>query len=121
MLSIPNNRILPRAPRLVTSFPGLRGIAIVSLDVDTDGGKIKLGIEYLAQIAEALGSAVAGEYIFVDKHLYARHYRHSKQDEFDLPKLFISELVVEELPDAIAQLIYRTVNSNTVQIRVDPP
>lgn len=69
-------------------------------------------IAYLDQIAEALGSAAVGEYIFADKHLYARHYRHPKQDEFDLHKLFISELSVKELPDAIAPLIYRTVNSN---------
>ena len=82
------------------------------LSVDTERGKINLGIDYLAQIAEALGYSAAGEYIFADKHLYARHYRHPQQEEFDLPKLFISELIVEELPDAIAQLIYRTVTSN---------
>lgn len=73
--------------------------------------KNNLGIEHLAQIAAALGYAPAGEYHFPSSHLYARHYRHPKQDEFDLPKLFISELIVDELPDEIAQLIYQTVAS----------
>ncbi|GET40542.1 DUF1338 domain-containing protein [Microseira wollei] len=70
-----------------------------------------LGIEHLAQIVAALGYAPAGEYHFPSSHLYARHYRHPKQDEFDLPKLFISELIVDELPDEIAKLISQTVVS----------
>jgi hypothetical protein len=73
--------------------------------------KNNLGIEHLAQIAAALGYAPAGEYHFPSSHLYARHYRHPKQDEFDLPKLFISELIVDELPDEIVQLIHQTVLS----------
>ena len=70
-----------------------------------------LGIEHLAPTVTALGYAPAGEYYFPSSHLYARHYRHPKQDEFDLPKLFISELIVDELPDEIARLIYQTVAS----------
>lgn len=70
-----------------------------------------LGIEHLAEIATVLGYLPAGEYYFPSSHLYARHYRHPQQDEFDLPKLFISELIVDELPDEIAQLIYQTVAS----------
>jgi Domain of unknown function (DUF1338) len=81
------------------------------LIVDTKTGKINLGIEYLAQIIEALGYLAAGEYIFPDQHLYARHYRHPEQDKFDLPKLFISELVVDELPDEIVLLIEQTVTT----------
>ncbi|MCL1471871.1 DUF1338 domain-containing protein [Argonema antarcticum] len=72
---------------------------------------IDLGIPYLEGIVKDLGYSAAGEYIFPDKHLYARHYRHPKQDAFDLPKLFISELIVDELPDATAQQIYQTVKS----------
>lgn len=73
------------------------------------GGK-NLGIDYSGTIAEALGYAVAGEYTFTQTKLYARHYQHPD----DLPKLFISELVVEELPDAIASLIYQTVSSPSI-------
>ena len=85
-------------------------IAFRSLRLKVDGKG--LGIPYLENIVEALGYSAAGEYVFPDTHLYARHYRHPEQDEFDLPKLFISELIVDELPDDIAQLIYQTVSSN---------
>jgi hypothetical protein len=77
--------------------------------VDSPQGKIKLGIDYLGQLAEALGYEAVGEYTFSETCLYARHYRHPQQEELDLPKLFISELVVDELPEAIAQLIQQTV------------
>ncbi|HAZ49612.1 MAG TPA: DUF1338 domain-containing protein [Cyanobacteria bacterium UBA11369] len=77
-----------------------------------------LGIEHIAQIAAALGYAPAGEYHFPSSHLYARHYRHPKQDELDLPKLFISELIVDKLPNEIAQLIYQTVLSG---LSIDSP
>jgi len=80
------------------------------LVLHTSQGQINLGINHLGQIAEALGYEPAGEYTFAETHLYARHYRHPQQTEFDLPKLFISELIVEELPPHIAQLIYQTVS-----------
>jgi hypothetical protein len=77
--------------------------------VDSPQGKINLGIDYLGQLASALGYEAVGEYTFRETHLYARHYCHPSQEELDLPKLFISELVVDELPEAIAQLIQQTV------------
>ncbi|MEH2269832.1 MAG: DUF1338 domain-containing protein [Nostoc sp.] len=79
--------------------------------VDTPQGQLNLGIDYLGQLAEALGYVVAGEYTFAQTHLYARYYRHPQQEEFNLPKLFISELIVDELPANIAQLIFKTVSS----------
>lgn len=81
------------------------------LVIDSPEGKKNLGIDYVAGIAEALGYSVAGEYTFPEQKLYARHYRHPEQDSFNLPKLFISELIVDELPEAIATLIYQTVSS----------
>lgn len=80
------------------------------LVIDTPSGKKNLGIEYLASIAEALGYSAAGEYFFSEQKLYARHYQHPDRERFDLPKLFISELIVDELPKAIASLIYQTVS-----------
>lgn len=79
--------------------------------VDSPQGQVNLGIDYLGQLAEALGYVAAGEYNFAQTHLYARHYRHPQQEEFNLPKLFISELIVDELPVNIAQLISQTVSS----------
>ena len=81
------------------------------LEVDSSNGKINLGIPYLESIVRWLGYEVAGEYHFRDRHLYARHYRHPEQDKYDLPKLFISELIVEQLPPSIARSIYETVRS----------
>jgi Domain of unknown function (DUF1338) len=77
------------------------------LVLNTPQAQINLGINHLEQIAKALGYEPAGEYTFAETHLYARHYHHP---QFDLPKLFISELIVEELPTHIAQLIYQTVS-----------
>jgi len=85
------------------------------LDLDTPQGMQNLGIEYLASIAEALGYKVAGEYVFSAQKLYACHYQHPEQERFDLPKLFISELIVEELEEAIASLIARTVSDASVR------
>ncbi len=79
--------------------------------VDTPQGQVNLGIDYLGQLAEALGYEAAEEYTFAQTHLYARYYRHPQQEEFNLPKLFISELIVDELPTNIAQLISKTVSS----------
>ena len=79
--------------------------------VDSPQGQVNLGIDYLGQLAEALGYMAGGEYNFTQTHLYARHYRHPQQEEFNLPKLFISELIVDELPANIAQLISKTVSS----------
>ncbi|MCG8366373.1 MAG: DUF1338 domain-containing protein [Pseudanabaenales cyanobacterium] len=82
------------------------------LTVDTANGIINLGLPYLADLIETLGYTAAGEYEFPDQHLYARHYRHPEQDRFDLPKLFISELIVDALPAAIAEQIEQTVCSS---------
>ncbi|WP_019506047.1 DUF1338 domain-containing protein [Pleurocapsa sp. PCC 7319] len=83
------------------------------LEVDSTDGKINLGIPYLESIVQWLGYEAAGEYHFRDRHLYARHYRHPEQDQYDLPKLFISELIVEQLPSSIAQSILDTVQSGS--------
>jgi len=90
-------------------------IAFRSLRLSVTGpaGSSNLGIAYLGQIVEALGYAVAGEYTFADQQLYARHYQHPEQHHFYLPKLFISELVVDALPEPTAQLIARTVSENS--------
>lgn len=80
------------------------------LTLDLPTGKVNLGIPYVASIVEALGYEAAGEYQFPDQHLYARHYRHPEQDKYDLPKLFISELVLEALPSSLVGQIEQTVS-----------
>lgn len=93
-------------------------IAWRSLRLTLDEG-INLGISYVARIAEALGYHVAGEYTFPDQFLYAQHYQHPQQDEFDLPKLFISELIVDALPNQIQEIIVATVREGSFFTEID--
>ncbi len=81
-------------------------IAFRSLRLKHDGQDF--GIGYLAQIAESLGYTPKDEYHFPHQHLYARYYQHPDQT---LPKLFISELIVDELPTHIAEAIEKTVKN----------
>jgi hypothetical protein len=81
-------------------------IAFRSLRLTLDGQDF--GIGYLAQIAESLGYMPKDEYHFPNQHLYARYYQHPDQT---LPKLFISELIVDALPTHIAEAIVKTVKN----------
>lgn len=81
------------------------------LTVNQGNSNIQIGIPYLAKILEALGYQPAGEYQFPDQCLYARHYAHPEQSTYDLPKLFVSELLVDDLPETIGAHIYRTVQA----------
>jgi hypothetical protein len=53
-----------------------------------------LGIDALARPFEALGWRARDRYRLRDKHLRARYWQH---DDATLPKVFLSELVVDEL------------------------
>ncbi len=64
----------------------------------------KLGLEKLAAHFLALGYEQKGEYVFKAKKLYAKHFEH--QDP-DAPKVFISELKVEELSPAAQAIIHK--------------
>jgi hypothetical protein len=80
------------------------------LKLNRPGATLDLGIAYIADLVEALGYRVAGEYEFPDKFLYARHYLHPDRARYDLPKLFISELIVDALPEEIQRGIFDTVS-----------
>lgn len=83
----------------------------LALSIDTAIGTVNLGIPHLEQVLEGLGYLCMGELAFPTQHLYARHYRHPQQDEFDLPKLFISELIVDQLPSAVRSPLETTVQT----------
>ena len=87
-------------------------IAFRSLRLTVEGpaGPINLGIPYFEDMIFQLGYEPRDTYEFPDKHLFARYYAHPEAEEYQLPKLFISELIVDELPDAIALSIRDTVN-----------
>ncbi len=77
---------------------------------------LDLGIGYVARILEPLGYQLKGAYEFPDTHLYAQHYEHPDQETHDLPKVFVSELLVDELPAAAADLIKRTLHDAIDQL-----
>ncbi|PAX53402.1 DUF1338 domain-containing protein [Brunnivagina elsteri] len=81
------------------------------LNININKTQINLGIKLFEPILNRLGYEAAGEYFFPDTHLYACHYKHPEQEKYSLPKLFISELIVEELPDEIAAIIRKTVSN----------
>src|SRR6185369_2859074 len=61
-----------------------------------------IGIDALARPFERLGWRARDHYRFDDKHLRARYWQHADPA---LPKVFISELVLDELsPGAQAQV-----------------
>ncbi|MDP9128576.1 MAG: DUF1338 domain-containing protein [Pseudomonadota bacterium] len=65
------------------------------------------GIEAIGRVFTALGYERKDQYLFADKKLTAWHYEHATQPEN--PKLFISQLEVDQLPQPTAQLIAKVV------------
>jgi len=62
----------------------------------------KVGLEKLAAHFKAVGYTQCGDYEFVEKKLRAKHYEHSDPTK---PKVFISELLVEEFSPELQQVI----------------
>lgn len=67
----------------------------------------RLGIESLAQHFKKFGYIEKGEYTFVEKKLYAKHYEHPDMDN---PKIFISELELEKVSPFIRDTVNTLVN-----------
>lgn len=66
-----------------------------------------LGIETLAKPFLALGYKECGDYLFESKKLVAKHYEH---DDPNQPKVFISELKVEECSEALQAIVAKLVD-----------
>jgi hypothetical protein len=73
---------------------------------NTPAGDLPHGIEALARMITPFGYEAAGSYEFKDKFLTARHYEH---EDALLPKIFISQLEVSELPKDAQRLINESV------------
>ena len=71
----------------------------------------KLGIDATARLFEKHGYSARDEYDFPEKKLYARHY---EIDDPELPKVFISELKLEECSRGLRDVI------NSLTRQVDP-
>lgn len=62
----------------------------------------RIGIDRLAQPFVEAGYEVGGEYHFEEKKLYAKHFQHADPT---LPKIFISELLLNEFSNEFRQII----------------
>ncbi|MGF1843594.1 DUF1338 domain-containing protein [Vibrio clamense] len=71
-----------------------------------------LGIETLAKPFLALGYKECGDYLFESKKLVAKHYEH---DDPNQPKVFISELKVEECSEALQGIVAKLVDQVDAQ------
>ena len=76
-----------------------------------------IAIEALAQSFEALGWRARDEYRFADKHLRARYWQHG---DAELPKVFISELILDELSPAARAIVDRLLAQLPAGFNVHP-
>lgn len=68
----------------------------------------KVNLDKLAAHFLALGYEEKGQYDFEQKKLKAKHFEHADETK---PKVFISELLVEEFSEQVQQIIHRMVNA----------
>ncbi|WP_105189018.1 DUF1338 domain-containing protein [Pseudoalteromonas sp. T1lg48] len=66
----------------------------------------KVGLEKLAAHFKAVGYKECGEYHFEAKKLYAKHFEHEDPTQ---PKVFISELLVEQCSEELQKVVHEMV------------
>jgi hypothetical protein len=62
----------------------------------------QVGIDRFQKVFEKYSYRAMGEYYFKEKKLYARHYENQNAE---LPKIFVSELMVDQLSNSAQKLI----------------
>ncbi len=76
-----------------------------------------VSLDAIAEPFLQAGYQAEGEYEFPGRKLYARHYQHSNPE---LPKVFISELLVEQLSDQAQEIIKNLVAQvDTQQVAIE--
>lgn len=68
----------------------------------------RINIDVLSRVFTERGYIAKGEYIFEDKHLFARHFEH-KSDK-DAPRVFISELKTKDFSPFLQNTVSQIVN-----------
>ncbi len=74
--------------------------------LNTHTGEQPEGIQAIGHIIRSLGYLKAGDYQFVKKKLKAAYFEHTEQA---LPKIFVSQLEIEELPEWAQKKVKETV------------
>lgn len=85
----------------------LRNDHIAFRTFNCDTGDQPRGVEAIARIFKALGYERKDNYLFADKYLTAWHYEHRTDPRN--PKIFISQLEVDQLPPRTADAIRESV------------
>jgi hypothetical protein len=67
----------------------------------------RLGIDSLARQFEKYGYVAKGDYTFVEKKLFAKHYEHPDETQ---PKIFISELELEKVSPFVRNTVNKLVD-----------
>lgn len=68
----------------------------------------RIGLPTFVKIFEKHGYSVKGEYFFKEKKLYAQHMESNNPDQ---PRIFISELLIENFDDLVAETTEKAANA----------
>lgn len=99
--------LLAEGAPLPNDHVAFRGLAV-------DG----MGIDALAAPFLERGFRAEGEYHFEKKKLFARHFEHP---DADVPKVFISELLVDQLSEASQSILHRLIEEGRGALPGDAP
>ena len=69
----------------------------------------KVNIDVLSQPFLNVGYKEMGEYFFKEKHLYAKHFENPSHP--DAPRIFISELIVEDFSPFLQNVVNECINN----------
>lgn len=103
--------VTPSAHRIHRLLDNSQGQAIVNDHIALRTFNLeKLNLEKLAAHFRTLGYQQGGEYHFEAKKLYARHFEHPDPKA---PKVFISELLLEQCSDSLQSVVHKLVDGVT--------
>jgi hypothetical protein len=74
----------------------------------------EVGLQTMARVFEKFGYVAKGEYHFQQKKLYAQHFENVKNPS--LPKIFISELLVEQMSPLVQKAVDQMLQFVTTEI-----
>lgn len=78
----------------------------------------KIGLDVLSQVFLSLGYEFKKDYHFEQKKLYAKHFEHNNDP--DLPKVFISELLTEEFSPEVKKVVEFVSESVPLELTTRP-
>jgi len=101
-------RLTPQAGRIHDAFVA-RGETVINDHIALRTIRHpKLGLDQLGRVFEALGYRKMAPYQFKEKKLLAHHYEHADETK---PKIFISELLLDQFSPGLQKILNRLVDS----------